>query len=148
MITNVKYTDLDQTQVKITLDDGREMFAGVEGATWLHTELNEWLRDNTPLPFMTEEELAQKAIVDARELFKQNRAKAVAAIVVEVDDLIFDGDEVAQTRMVRAALVMQDAETTTWVQANNIPAEVTKAQLIEAIRLAGAEQTRLWVFQG
>ena len=145
MITNVKYTDLDQTQVKITLDDGREMFAGVEGATWLHTELNEWLRDNTPLPFMTEEELAQKAIVDARELFKQNRAKAVAAIVVEVDDLIFDGDEVAQTRMVRAALVMQDAETTTWVQANNIPAEVTKAQLIEAIRLAGAEQTRLWV---
>ena len=145
MITNVKYTDLDQTQVKITLDDGREMFAGVEGATWLHTELNEWLRDNTPLPFMTEEELAQKAIVDARELFKQNRAKAVAAIVVEVDDLIFDGDEVAQTRMVRAALVMQDAETTTWVQANNIPAEVTKAQLIEAIRLAGAEHTRLWV---
>ena len=148
MITNVKYTDLDQTQVKITLDDGREMFAGVKGSTWLHTELNEWLRDNTPLPFMTEEELAQKAIVDARELFKQNRAKAVAAIVVEVDDLIFDGDEVAQTRMVRAALVMQDAETTTWVQANNIPAEVTKAQLVEAIRLAGAEQTRLWILQG
>ena len=96
------------------------------------------------LPVPTEEDLAR----EARELFKQERAKAVAAIVVEVDGLLFDGDEVAQTRMARAALVMQDAETTTWVQANNIPAEVTKAQLVEAIRLAGAEQTRLWVFQG
>ena len=43
MITKVKYTDLDNTQVKITLDDGREMFAGVEGATRLHAELREWL---------------------------------------------------------------------------------------------------------
>ena len=82
---------------------------------------------------------------EARELFKKERAKAVAAIVVEVDGLLFDGDEVAQTRMARAALVMQDGETTTWVQANNIPAEVTKEQLVEAIRLAGAEQTAVWV---
>ena len=43
MITKVKYTDLDNTQVRITLDDGREMFAGVKGATWLHAELNEWI---------------------------------------------------------------------------------------------------------
>ena len=43
MITKVKYTDLDHIQVRITLDDGREMFAGVEGATWIHTELNEWI---------------------------------------------------------------------------------------------------------
>ena len=103
-------------------------------------------REMTPeevaaLPVMTEEDLAR----EARELFKQDRAKAVAAIVVEVDGLLFDGDETAQTRMARAALVMQDGETTTWVQANNEPAQVTKAQLIEAIRLAGAEQTRLWV---
>ena len=93
------------------------------------------------LPVVTEEDLAR----EARELFKQEREKAVAAIVVEVDGLLFDGDEVAQTRMARAALVMQEGETTTWVQANNIPAEVTKAQLIAAIRLAGAEQTTVWV---
>ena len=42
MITKVKYTDSGNTQVKITLDDGREMFTGVEGATWLHGELREW----------------------------------------------------------------------------------------------------------
>ena len=93
------------------------------------------------LPIVTEEDLAR----EARELFKQERAKAVAAIVVEVDGLLFDGDEVAQTRMSRAALVMRDAETTTWVQANNEPAQVTKAQLIAAVRLAGAEQTAVWV---
>ena len=96
------------------------------------------------LPVVTEEDLAR----EARELFKQDRAKAVSAIVVEVDGLLFDGNEVAQTRMARAALVMDDEETTLWVQANNEPAQVTKAQLIEAIRLTGAEQTRLWVFQG
>ena len=93
------------------------------------------------LPVPTEEDLAR----EARELFKRERAKAVAAIVVEVDGLLFDGDEVAQTRMTRAALVMNDEETTLWVQANNEPAQVTKAQLIEAVRLAGTEQTRLWV---
>lgn len=93
------------------------------------------------LPVQTEEDLA----IEARELFKQEREKAVAAIVVEVDGLIFDGDEIAQTRMARAALVMNDEETTLWVQANNEPAQVTKAQLVEAIRLAGTEQTGLWV---
>lgn len=45
MITKVKYTDLTSTQVKITLDDGREMVAGVKGATWLHTVLREWLQN-------------------------------------------------------------------------------------------------------
>lgn len=88
------------------------------------------------------DELNEKA---ARESFKTTRAEAVAQIVVEVDGLLFDGDEVAQGRMARAALVMLPEETTLWVQANNEPAQVTKEQLIEAIRLAGAEQTQLWV---
>lgn len=82
-----------------------------------------------------------------RKAFKQSRAEAVSQIVVEVDGLLFDGDETAQTRMTRAALVMNDEETTLWVQANNIPTEVTKAQLTEALRLAGAEQTRLWIME-
>jgi predicted HAD superfamily phosphohydrolase YqeG len=145
MITKVKYTDLDNTQVKITLNDGREMFTGVEGATWLHTELNEWLKSNTPLPFMTEEELAQKAIDDARANFKQERAQAVAAIVVEVDGLLFDGDETSQTRMARAAVAMTDEETIQWVLADNTLTQCTKAKLIEALRLAGAAQTAVWV---
>lgn len=145
MITKVKYTDLTSTQVKITLDDGREMFAGVEGSTWLHTELREWLKDNTPLPFMTEAELAQKIVQDAREDFKRDRAVAVESIVVEVDGLLFDGDEVAKGRMTSAIVTMSDTDVCTWVLADNTAVQVTKEQLLEALRLAGAEQTRLWV---
>lgn len=144
MITNVKYTDLDNTQVKITLEDGREMFAGVKGATWLHAELNEWLKDNIPLPFMTEEELAQKAIDDARAAFKSNRTTAVESIKVTVGDKVFDGDETSQTRMARAIVAMTDTETVLWVLADNTPVQVTKAELTEALRLAGEEQTMLW----
>ena len=145
MITKVKYTDLDHIQVRITLDDGREMFAGVEGATWIHAELNEWLEANTPLPFMTEEELAQKDIDAARTAFKSSRSTAVESIKVTVGDKVFDGDEISQTRMARAAVAMTDEETIQWVLADNTATQCTKAELIEALRLAGAEQTRLWV---
>ena len=146
MITQVKYTDIDNTQVKITLDDGREMFAGVEGATWLHAELNEWLKDNTPLPFMTEEELAQKAIDDARAAFKSSRSTAVESIKVTVGDKVFDGDEVSQGRMARSIVAMNDTETILWVLADNTPTTCTKAELIEALRLAGQAQTEVWVY--
>ena len=146
MITKVKYTDLDNTQVKITLDDGREMFtSSVEGATWLHAELNEWLKDNTPLPFMTEEELTQKAIDDARAAFKSSRLIAVQSIKVTVGDKVFDGDETSQTRMARAIVAMADTETVLWVLADNTPVQVTKAELTEALRLAGETQTQAWV---
>jgi len=88
------------------------------------------------------EELNEKA---AREDFKTARAEAVAQIVVEVDGLLFDGDETSQTRMARAAVAMTDEETIQWVLADNTVTQCTKAELIEALRLAGEEQTRVWV---
>lgn len=146
MITRVKYTDLDNTQVKITLDDGQEMFTtSVEGATWLHVELNEWLKYNTPLPFMTEEELTQKAIDDAREAFKSSRSAVVESIKVTVGDKVFDGDETSQTRMARSIVAMTDTETVLWVLADNTQVQATKAELTEALRLAGEAQTQAWV---
>ena len=93
------------------------------------------------LPVVTEEDLAR----EARELFKQERAKAVAAIVVEVDGLLFDGDEISQGRMARAIVAMEEEETALWVLANNEDVLVTRAQLKEALRLAGAAQTAVWV---
>lgn len=72
MITKVKYTDLTSTQVCITLDDGREMFAGIKGSTWIHAELNEWLKDNTPEPRKTEQELIQ----DKYNEWLSNRSQA------------------------------------------------------------------------
>jgi biopolymer transport protein ExbD len=84
----------------------------------------------------------------ARETFKTDRQTLVDSIVVEVDGKLFDGDETAQTRMARAISAMEDDETTLWVLADNTVHYPTKVELKEALRLAGAEQTRVWVSNG
>ena len=105
-----------------------------------YAEYLEWLASgNTPQPVdpPTPEEL--------REAFKAQRQLLVDAIKVAVGTKVFDGDEVSQGRMARAAVAMTDAETVLWVLADNTPTQCTKAELIEALRLAGEEQTRIWV---
>ncbi|MBD1581262.1 DUF4376 domain-containing protein [Pseudoalteromonas sp. S16_S37] len=80
-----------------------------------------------------------------RERFKAQRAANVAAITIEVDDMVFDGDELSQQRMARAILLMSDEDTQLWVLANNEVAEVSKAQLTQACLLAAQRQSELWV---
>lgn len=92
------------------------------------------------LPVLTSEQVAEMALKSAKE----DRAEAVSKIVVVVDGMAFDGDEVSQSRMARSAVAMNDAETITWVLHNNVIAQVTKSQLLRALRLSGEEQTRLW----
>ena len=98
------------------------------------------------IPEPTSEEIAAQALAQA----KAERAEAVSKITVEVDGKTFDGDETAQTRMGRtiAAAVALGVDLTkekrTWVLADNSVAEVTIAQLAEALRLAGDAQTALW----
>ena len=80
---------------------------------------------------------------------KAERAKAVASITVEVDGMVFDGDETAQDRMARAITMFQasnlpDDYTTAWVLADNTVAQVTVNQLAQALLLAGQKQTELW----
>jgi hypothetical protein len=79
-----------------------------------------------------------------REIFKKSRTALVEKITVEVDSMIFDGDESAQDRMARAVLVLDGDETTLWVLANNEPVRVSKFQLLTALKLAGQAQTDLW----
>ena len=81
----------------------------------------------------------------AREAFKAQRQILVDSIKVVVGGKVFDGDETSQTRMARAITVLLEGETVLWVLADNTPTQCTKAELIEALRLAGEEQTRLWV---
>ena len=93
----------------------------------------------------TEEEVAALALEQA----KAERAAAVAAITVEVDGMVFDGDEVAQERMARTVTAATATgasmdDTTVWVLHNNTVATPTIRQLATALRLAGEEQTRLW----
>lgn len=93
------------------------------------------------IPEPTAEELAAAELAKA----KAERASAVAALTVEVDGMVFDGDEKAQERMARA-VTMADSmdETTEWVLHDNTVAVVTAAQLRQACRLAGKAQTALW----
>lgn len=88
------------------------------------------------------EELEAQAIVE----YKALRIQAVNNIKVTTEaGSTFDGDETSQTRMVRAASLMDEVEVTNWVLADNTVIEVSKAELVEAAKLAGQEQTRLWI---
>lgn len=94
------------------------------------------------LPEPTVEELAAQALEQA----KAERAEAVAALTVEVDGMVFDGDEKAQERMARAVSMADSLdEETEWVLHDNTVAIVTAAQLRRACRAAGKKQTALWV---
>jgi len=82
-----------------------------------------------------------------RKLWKEDRQKQVNNIVVTTDVGDWDGDEVAQTRMARAISVMTDTDETLWILKDNSVASVTKAQIKEALKLAGEAQTALWMQQ-
>lgn len=93
----------------------------------------------------TPEELAAQALARA----KAARAEAVAALTVEVDGMVFDGDEKAQERMARTVTAATATgasmdDTTTWVLHDNTVAQVTVHQLATALRMAGEAQTALW----
>ena len=96
---------------------------------------------------MKADEMADRAIV-AREAAKAARAINVANIkVTTAAGITFDGDEISQTRMSRAILVLSTgAEASVpWVLADNTVLQASAAELTEALALAGAEQARLWV---
>ena len=104
--------------------------------------------DDSPLESIPEPmDEVQQALVLAQQT-KMHRTEAVARIrVTTTSGKTFDGDETSQTRMARAVVALQAAgqTETLWVLADNTPATVTLAELSEALALAGAEQTRLWV---
>ena len=97
------------------------------------------------VPAPTPEE-QQQALMEQK---KALRAEAVSRITVEVDGMVFDGDETAQDRMARAITMFQANNLpadyqTDWVLADNTIAKVTVTQLSQALLLAGKEQTALW----
>lgn len=75
---------------------------------------------------------------------KAARADYVSKIIVQVDDLKFDGDEASQDRMARAIVALDEGETIQWVLADNSIVHVTREQLRQALRLAGQAQTEVW----
>lgn len=85
---------------------------------------------------------------DPREAAKQARAAAVENIkVTTAAGNTFDGDEISQTRMSRAILVLSTgaAASVPWVLADNTVIQADAVELTEALALAGAAQAALWV---
>ncbi|MBW3514981.1 DUF4376 domain-containing protein [Shewanella sp. NKUCC01_JLK] len=78
--------------------------------------------------------------------FRTQRSAAVNSITVEVDGLVFDGDEQSQRRMLAAIHASEDAgiESTIWRLADNTEAAVTVEQIRQAHSLAIIEQGKLW----
>jgi hypothetical protein len=94
---------------------------------------------------LDENKAAEVAMSEA----KTDRTEAVSRITVEVDGMVFDGDETAQERMARTVAIatangMPMTTETTWVLAANTVAQVTLQQLAQACLLAGQKQTELW----
>ena len=128
--------------------------------TTITVESDRYRCDDTDLPFSV---VGQGQIVEAdtivwpeppvvpptREELKAQRDAAVAAIqVTTAAGNTFDGDETSQDRMTRAvvALGAAPADTTVnWVLADNRVLYATKAELTEALMLAGAAQAAIWV---
>lgn len=110
-------------------EEGKVEFWAQYGVTYSEREL-------TP-----EEQEAQDLAIAKRE-----RAAKVAAITVEVDGMVFDGDEQAQSRMARAITAAETTglESTVWVLADNTVATVTKVQLQQALSKAMLAMAELW----
>lgn len=89
-------------------------------------------------------ENANDAALAAWEAIKADRTEAVAQITVEIDGMVFDGDEESQTRMARAITGLEPNETQLWKLTDHSIVYPTREQLKAALRLAGEEQTRLW----
>lgn len=90
----------------------------------------------------SEEEIAAQELVEA----KRERAAQVAAITVEVDGMLFNGDETSQDRMTRALQVAEitGMESTNWVLANDQVATVTVAQMKQALAKSMLTQGSYW----
>lgn len=98
---------------------------------------------------VTAEDKARLDAIEERERFKFERAEAVSRIQVTSSlGRTFDGDEMSTTRMLKPIKLLEhepDGATTLWVLADNTPAQVGLAEFLEVLKLAGLEQTRLWV---
>lgn len=77
--------------------------------------------------------------------WKAERESRVRAIVVEVDGLVFDGNEISTRRMADVIAAADDlADATEWTLADNRVVVVTVQQLKQALRLSTEARTAIW----
>ena len=78
------------------------------------------------------------------QTWKSERQNKVDNIEVEYNGVIYQGDELSQTRMARAISAMDDNETIEWVAKDNSIQILSKADLSAILKEAGIKQTQIW----
>ena len=77
-------------------------------------------------------------------IWKQERQVKADNLEVIYNEVVYQGDELSQTRMARAIAVMNDIETTQWVAKDNSIQVLNKADLLVILKEAGIKQTLIW----
>jgi hypothetical protein len=92
-----------------------------------------------------------KEVPEELSIKKGIRTLNVDNIVVKLirtdgTELLFDGDETSQNRMIRAYTVLKakNLTSTLWKMSDNTIKEIQIDEFIDAIELAGIEQSKLW----
>tara|TARA_R110000824_G_scaffold183072_3_gene364099 strand:+ start:4109 stop:4423 length:315 start_codon:yes stop_codon:yes gene_type:complete len=87
-----------------------------------------------------------KAVLQVRADFKAERTAQVQALTITTEaGNVFDADETSQGRMARAIIALADDGVVNWVLTDNTVIDVSKAELTQALQLAGAAQAALWI---
>ena len=76
--------------------------------------------------------------------WKAERQSKVDNIEVELNGVVYQGDETSQTRVARAVAVMEDTDTVMWVAKDNSVNELSKTDLKYILKEAGIKQTLIW----
>lgn len=86
-------------------------------------------------------EVAEKAISE----WKANRQTLVDNIEVTYQGVVYQGDEVSQTRMSRAITALPDDEITiTWVAKDNTEHNLNRLDIKAILFQAGLQQSNIW----
>ena len=76
--------------------------------------------------------------------WKQERQNKVDNIEVTYNSIVYQGDELSQTRIARAISAMSDTETIDWVSKDNSIQTLNKVDLSAILKEAGIKQTQIW----
>lgn len=101
----------------------------------------EWV-ENGGVPTVNNSDPEELSILAAKE---QRREQVAALKVTTQAGRTYDADETSQDRMARSLTGLEDGATIQWVLADNSVATIPKAELQEAMQLAVAATTAIWV---
>jgi hypothetical protein len=100
---------------------------------------------NEVFPVEMQPYLDAEAKVQAYSDWKAERQTKVDNIEVEYLGVIYQGDEISQTRLARAITSLpNDTQTVFWVAKDNSVNGLVRSQLQDILLLAGAKQAEAW----